>query len=33
MTAGHSLRLAAVLSLLAYAGAAVALLWRKPHAA
>lgn len=30
MTKSHPLRLAAFLSLLAYAGAAVAFLWRRP---
>ena len=31
MTTQHPLRLAAVVSLLAYAGAAVAVLWRRPR--
>jgi len=33
MIVRHPLRLAAFISLLAYVGAAVALLWRKPRAA
>jgi hypothetical protein len=32
MTMQHPLRLAALLSLLAYVGGALALLWRKPRA-
>jgi hypothetical protein len=32
MTMQHPLRLAALLSLLAYVGGAVALLWRRPRA-
>ena len=32
MTVRHPLRLAAFLALLAYVGAAVALLWRRPRA-
>ncbi len=32
MTTHHPLRLAALVSLLAYAGAAAAVLWRRPRA-